>query len=157
MAHLHQRGARDRPGGGHRARPYARDRVAAKPDGSDVRDVRVLIADDSDDIRLLTRMLLGSDGRSTVVAEAEDATSAVDAWRDARPDVSVLDHQMPGGTGLEAAAAILAEQPDARVVLFSSFLSCEVEAAAGTLGITCLRKELFADLPALVVDLAAGA
>ena len=47
-----------------------------------------------------------------VVAEAEDGTTAVDAFRSTRPDVSVLDYRMPGLDGLEAATQILAEDPD---------------------------------------------
>lgn len=115
--------------------------------------VRVLIADDNDDIRLLTRALLGVDGRAVVVAEAEDGTAAVEEFRRTRPDVCVLDHQMPGLNGLDAAAEILSERPGVPVVLFSSFLSAEITAAAGSLGITCLRKDLFDGLADLIVDL----
>lgn len=115
--------------------------------------VRVLIADDNDDIRLLTRALLGADGRTVVVAEAEDGTAAVEEFRRARPDVCVLDHQMPGLNGLDAAAEILTERPGLPVVLFSSFLSAEITAAAGSLGVTCLRKDRFEGLPDLLIDL----
>ena len=118
-----------------------------------MRTVRVMIADDNDDIRLLTRSLLGADGRTVVVAEAEDGTAAVEEFRRTQPDVCVLDHQMPGLNGLDAAAQILSERPGLPVVLFSSFLSTEVVAAAGSLGVTCLRKDLFEDLPDLIVGL----
>lgn len=116
-------------------------------------NVRVLIADDNDDIRLLTRALLGADGRTVVVAEVEDGTAAVEECRRAQPDICVLDHQMPGLNGLDAAAEILIDRPGLPVVLFSSFLSTEIIAAAGSLGVTCLQKDLFEDLPDLIIDL----
>lgn len=115
--------------------------------------VRVLIADDNDDMRLLTRALIGADGRAVVVAEAVDGTAAVAEFRRSQPDVCVLDHQMPGLDGLEAAAEILTEQPGTPVVLFSSFLSSEIATVAGSLGVVCLRKDRFEDLPDLIVDL----
>jgi DNA-binding NarL/FixJ family response regulator len=118
--------------------------------------VRVLIADDNFDMRLLVRATLGGDARLDVVAEAEDGTTAVDAFRSTRPDVCVLDYRMPGLTGLEAGTQILEEDPGTKVVLFSAYLSSEITAAADRLGMCCLRKDLFMDLPTTVMELARG-
>lgn len=119
--------------------------------------VRVMIADDNFDMRLLVRATLGGDARLDVVAEAEDGTAALDAFRDARPDVCVLDYRMPGLSGLEAGTQILAEEPGAKVLLFSAYLTPEITDAADRLGMRCLRKDLFMDLPAAVVEMARGA
>jgi two-component system nitrate/nitrite response regulator NarL len=116
--------------------------------------VRVMIADDNFDMRLLVRATLGGDARLDVVAEAEDGTAALDAYRSTRPDVSVLDYRMPGLTGLEVGTRILEEDPEARILLFSAYLTPEITDAADGLGILCLRKDLFMDLPVAVVDLA---
>ena len=116
--------------------------------------VRVMIADDNFDMRLLVRATLGGDARLDVVAEAEDGTAALDAYRSTRPDVSVLDYRMPGLTGLEVGTQILEEDPDARVLLFSAYLTPEITDSADRLGILCLRKDLFMDLPVAVVELA---
>lgn len=118
--------------------------------------VRVLIADDNFDMRLLVRATLGGDARVDVVAEAEDGLDALDAFRQSRPDVCVLDYRMPGLTGLEAAREILAEVPETQVLLFSAYLTPEITDAADELGVRCLRKDLFMELPAVVVELAEG-
>ncbi|HEU5084084.1 MAG TPA: response regulator transcription factor [Acidimicrobiales bacterium] len=119
--------------------------------------VRVMIADDNFDMRLLVRATLGGDSRLDVVAEAEDGTGAVEAFRELQPDVCVLDYRMPGMSGLEAGTQILAEQPDAKVLLFSAYLTPEITDAADQLGMRCLRKDLFMDLPTAVMELANGA
>jgi DNA-binding NarL/FixJ family response regulator len=116
--------------------------------------VRVMIADDNFDMRLLVRATLGGDARLDVVAEAEDGTAALDAFRSTRPDVCVLDYRMPGLTGLEAGIKILEEDPATKVLLFSAYLTPEITDAADSLGMRCLRKDLFMDLPTAVVELA---
>lgn len=118
--------------------------------------VRVMIADDNFDMRLLVRATLGGDARLDVVAEAEDGTAALDAFRTTRPDVCVLDYRMPGMTGLEAGTQILAEDPDTKVLLFSAYLTPDITEVADRLGMRCLRKDLFMDLPTAVMELARG-
>lgn len=115
--------------------------------------VRVMIADDDFDMRLLVRATLDSDSRLDVVAEAEDGTIAVEAFREALPDVCILDYRMPGLSGLEAAELILAERPETRILLFSAFLTDEITEAARALGAGCLRKDLFMELPDVVFGL----
>ena len=70
--------------------------------------VRVLIVDDEDDMRALLRNLIeiANDGLS-VAGEAADGHQAIHRWREAQPDVVVLDQRMPGVTGLETAFSIL--------------------------------------------------
>jgi len=117
--------------------------------------VRVLIADDNSDMRLLTKALLNADGRCVVVGEAEDGIGAVSAFHETKPDVCVLDQQMPGQTGLTAAREILTFDPRARLVLFSAFLTTDLVDSAAELGIPCVRKDQFDDLVDAVVDLTA--
>ena len=53
--------------------------------------------------------------------EAGDGKEAVTAWRTLRPTVTIMDLQLPGQTGVEAIAAIRQEDPDARVLVLTTF------------------------------------
>lgn len=83
--------------------------------------IRVVIADDASDIRMLLRLSLGADGRFQVVGEAEDGAAAIALAEEAEPDVVVLDLSMPVMDGLQAAAAIRGRWPDMRIVVLSGF------------------------------------
>lgn len=109
----------------------------------------VLIADDEEHIRLLLRREIeAAGGLLSVVAETGSGEEAVRAWRRLRPDAIVMDHRMPGLTGLEAAAEILAEDPGQVIVLFTAFSDAELERACAAQGIrACVAK---ADLPRVV-------
>lgn len=63
--------------------------------------IRVLIADDQDDVRGAFRVILEAQPDITVVAEAADGTAAVALARELRPDVVLADIRMPGVDGLE--------------------------------------------------------
>lgn len=62
--------------------------------------LRVVVADDSSDIRTLIRMQLERDGRFEVLDEATDAGSAIELLRSHRPDVATFDLHMDGMTDL---------------------------------------------------------
>ena len=82
--------------------------------------VRVVVADDHPLFRDgLVRALTGS-GLVEVVAEAEDGPSALAAIKEHRPQVALLDHQMPGMDGAQVAAAVLRDELPTRVLLVSA-------------------------------------
>src|SRR5438067_13228847 len=98
-------------------RPYLSDMAGV---AAVAQDVRVLIVDDEDDMRALLRATLElADARLSVAAEAVDGEDAVAKWREARPDVVVIDQRMPHTSGLEAAKRILDEDPDQAVVVLT--------------------------------------
>ena len=68
---------------------------------------RILVADDDVDIRELVEFKLTSLGHDVVAVS--DGAAAVDACRDQRPDLAVLDVMMPGMSGLDAVRLIRAE------------------------------------------------
>jgi DNA-binding NarL/FixJ family response regulator len=80
--------------------------------------VRVLIADDHAPTRAGVRLSLEGHG-FTVCGEAADGAAAVAKALRALPDVCLLDINMPGGGGIEAAGAIAAELPDAKIVMLT--------------------------------------
>ena len=84
--------------------------------------VRVLLADDQAMVRAGFRMILQSEVDIAVVAEAADGAQAVEATRRTRPDVVLMDIQMPGEDGLQATRRItgLAGLPS-RVVILTTF------------------------------------
>ncbi len=82
---------------------------------------RVLVVDDSDDLRsVLCRRLDRTQGY-TVVGEAADGHTAVDLARELRPDLVLLDLAMPHTDGLQALPQIREALPDARIIVFSGF------------------------------------
>src|SRR4029077_7065585 len=100
-----RRGSRDLPSRGARVMP-ATDKGAATQ-----RPPLVLVAEDATIVRLdLCRMLVERAGFPEVV-EARDGEEAVALAREHRPDIAILDVNMPKLDGIEAARAILADRP----------------------------------------------
>ena len=117
---------------------------------------RALIVDDEEDMRFLVRTVIEAANHGLEVAgEAADGLAALEVWRAERPEVVVLDHRMPGMSGLEVAERILAESPHQRIILFSAYLDAETTAAAGRLGVDmCMPKSDYTKLPEALWQLA---
>jgi DNA-binding LytR/AlgR family response regulator len=80
---------------------------------------RILIAEDEPLIRSeIIRLLNTHWPKATIIAEAEDGAEAIDLWEQHKPDVALLDIQMPGITGLEAARMIHAQAKGATQIVF---------------------------------------
>ena len=82
------------------------------------RPIRVLLADDHAPTRSDVKEILEADPRFRVVAEVSDAAAAIEGAVRERPDVCLLDVNMPG-SGVGAAWEISARLPDAKIVMLT--------------------------------------
>ncbi len=94
--------------------------------------LRIVIADDHSVVRRGLRQVLESDPSVEVVAEAEDIEGARRYTRGHKPDVLVLDLNMPGGSTLDAIPEIRGEAPDTQIVILT--MQDEPAYARGALG-----------------------
>ena len=83
--------------------------------------IAVLICDDHPLFRQGLRRLLETVEEFAVVGEVERAEEVPAAVRMGRPDVVVLDVELPGGSGIGAVEALRAEAPEVRVLMLSGF------------------------------------
>jgi len=99
--------------------------------------IRILIADDHAVVREGLRALIGTVPEMEVVGEARDGVEAVFKARSLQPDVILLDLVMPRQDGIEALADIKRDNPEARILVLTSFAEDEKVFAAikaGALG-----------------------
>ncbi len=79
----------------------------------------VLIVDDSSFMRDTLRYIIESAGHD-VIGEAANTEDAVSLYKELRPRIVTLDYLMEGENGLQALKAILAHDPEARVIMISA-------------------------------------
>ncbi|UQU66598.1 response regulator transcription factor [Couchioplanes caeruleus] len=105
--------------------------------------ISVLLADDQHLVRAGFRSLLKRDRGIEVVGEASTGDEAVRTARAVRPDVVLMDIRMPGLDGIEATRRILAEAPECRIVILTTFETDEYVFAALAAGASgFLTKEV---------------
>ncbi|QNK01431.1 response regulator transcription factor [Dyella telluris] len=115
---------------------------------ADARPITVLVVDDHALLRDGVSFALSGESDMQIVAYAVDGQSAIEAFRQHRPDVTLMDLQMPGMSGIDAMCAIRAEFPNARVLVLTTYRG-DVQVsnalrlgASGFLLKASLRKEL---------------
>jgi DNA-binding NarL/FixJ family response regulator len=110
--------------------------------------IRILTADDHALVRKGIAAILASQPDLSLVAEASNGCEVVEQFRSHRPDITLMDLQMPEMNGLDAMIAIRAEFPDARIIMLTTYagdvqvLRAMKVGARGNLLKTLLDKEL---------------
>lgn len=97
--------------------------------------IGILVVDDHEAVRLAIADLFASVEDFTVVGTAADGSEVVAAAEQWRPDVVLMDVSMPGMDGISAATALLAVQPEVRVVILSGSASGQVVHGAQAAGV----------------------
>jgi two-component system, NarL family, response regulator DesR len=82
---------------------------------------RVLIAEDQGMVRGALASLLSLEEDFEVVAQVSRGDEVLDAARSAQPDVALLDIEMPGASGLDAAVALRRALPGCRILILTTF------------------------------------
>jgi DNA-binding NarL/FixJ family response regulator len=113
---------------------------------------RIVIVDDHPAFRAWARAVLAADG-FRVAGEAVDGASAVAEVQAVRPDVVLLDVQLPDADGFEVADALLAARPRPAIILTSSRDACAYAADLARTGLPFISKE---DLSGSAVRLLMG-
>jgi len=83
--------------------------------------IRILVAEDHLVARVGVTTIVNLQPDMTVVAEASNGQQAVELYRKHLPDVTLLDMRMPGMSGVEAAAAIRKDYPNARMIALTTY------------------------------------
>jgi DNA-binding NarL/FixJ family response regulator len=83
--------------------------------------IRVLVADDHPVFRRGMRAILGAEPEIELVGEATDGEEAVALALEVRPDVILMDLNMPGVTGIEATRRVLEASPDIGILMLTMF------------------------------------
>jgi two-component system response regulator DevR len=99
--------------------------------------LRIVIVDDHEVVRLGLRTLLESHPNFTVVGEAAAVKEAVQKTLLLRPDVVVMDVRLLGGSGIDACRQIVAQAPEIKVIMLTSYAEDELlfdAIAAGACG-----------------------
>ncbi|MFF5715402.1 response regulator [Streptomyces buecherae] len=95
--------------------------TAQPPEHSHVRRINVLLAEDQGMLRGALALLLGLEPDIAVVAEVATGDAVVARALEARPDVALLDIELPGCSGLDAAAELRERLPECRVLILTTF------------------------------------
>lgn len=93
--------------------------------GEQQKNIRILIVDDHEVVRMGLRGLLERNPGFTVVGEAGSADEAIQKAAESPVDVVVMDVRMPNGSGIEACRAIREAKPDVKVIMLTSYADDE--------------------------------
>jgi DNA-binding NarL/FixJ family response regulator len=117
--------------------------------------IRILAVDDHQLLREGIAAVIAAQPDMTLVGEASNGQEAIESFRRHRPDITLMDLRMPGMNGIEAIAAIRAEDPRARIIVLTTYAGDAQAAAAlkaGAVGYllkNLVRKELIETIRAV--------
>ncbi|MCZ6891885.1 MAG: response regulator transcription factor [Chloroflexi bacterium] len=103
--------------------------------------LRIMIVEDHQIVREGLRRMLELEPSMSVVAEAGNAAEAVEQLRATKPDIILMDIQLPGMDGIQLTRRLLEEDPNAHILiltLYDEYLTAAIEAGA----VGYLRKDL---------------
>ncbi|UNK47933.1 response regulator transcription factor [Lysobacter sp. S4-A87] len=83
--------------------------------------IRVLVVDDHPVLRDGVAAILENQSDMTMIGEARDGREAVDRFRSLRPDVTLMDLQMPGMNGVDAITEIRSADPGAKIIVLTTY------------------------------------
>jgi len=83
--------------------------------------IGILCVDDHPLLREGIAALIGKQQDMELIAEASDGREAIEQFRKHNPDVTLMDLQMPGMSGIDAIGAILSEFPEARIIVLTTY------------------------------------
>jgi NarL family two-component system response regulator LiaR len=89
------------------------------------RNIKVLLVDDHEMVRIGLAAVLGTEEGIEVVGEASNGQEGIRLAREYRPDVVLMDLVMEGMDGIETTKKLLQEYPDCKVIVLTSFLDDE--------------------------------
>ena len=89
--------------------------------GNPTKPIRILLADDHPVLRQGVRALAADEADFEFVAEASRGQEVIEEFRKHRPDVVLIDLQMPDMNGIDAMIAIRNEFPDARFIVLTTY------------------------------------
>jgi two-component system, NarL family, response regulator DevR len=88
--------------------------------------LKILLVDDHEVVRMGLKSLLSHNSQFHVIAEAANASQAIEQVEHSNPDVVIMDIRLPGKSGIEATREIVAKHPKTKVIMLTSYAEDEL-------------------------------
>lgn len=105
------------------------------------RAIRVMLVDDTESVRRALRLTLGIEPDLSIVGEAADGEHAILLAQERHPDIILMDLELPGMNGLDAARRIKAAGEASAIIMLTVFGGEETRAAAANAGIAIVLEK----------------
>jgi len=125
----------------HLQRYISIDAVQSEVNGQSGRMTRILIVDDSAQVRTALRMCLRMNNHWMVCGEAENGRDAIELAASVKPDVLLLDYAMPEMNGLEAARILSVLIPECAILMFTTFATPQLTELARAAGVRAVLSK----------------
>lgn len=97
-------------------------------DVNEIVNIRIMIVDDSEDVRQALKGFISLTGDIDVVGEATDGQEGLQKAAELQPDIIIMDERMPGLSGLEASRIISESTLSCKVIMLTNYEDFELEA-----------------------------